>query len=43
MHLFGEPEVREKTHINWRPDAPPELNCVDDIEIDFETDGLAWW
>ena len=43
QHLFGEPEVRERTNINWRPEAPPQLDGVDEIELDFETDGLKWW
>lgn len=42
MHLFGEPEVRER-QVDWRPDAPPQLDGIDEIELDFETDGLDWW
>lgn len=28
---------------DWRPPTPPCLTNVDELEMDFETDGLKWW
>lgn len=27
----------------WRPEAPPVLDGIRDIELDCESDGLRWW
>jgi DNA polymerase I-like protein with 3'-5' exonuclease and polymerase domains len=31
------------TWADWRPEAPPSLDGIDELELDFETDGLKWW
>ncbi len=28
---------------NWTPEAPPCLDGIDEIELDFETTGVRWW
>lgn len=28
---------------DWRPEAPPVLDSMRDIELDFETTGVKWW
>lgn len=27
----------------WKLEAPPSLDGIDEVEIDFETDGVDWW
>jgi DNA polymerase I-like protein with 3'-5' exonuclease and polymerase domains len=27
----------------WEPEELPDLDGTDEVELDFETDGLAWW
>jgi DNA polymerase I-like protein with 3'-5' exonuclease and polymerase domains len=32
----------ERPH-DWRPQAPPSLSGIRDIQLNFETTGLKWW
>lgn len=45
MVLFEavERERRADEWKTWRPEAPPILDGVTDVIIDFETNGLKWW
>src|SRR5262252_6033782 len=40
MQLF---DTIEREHIDWRPQEPPSLEGIHDIELDCETNGLQWW
>jgi len=30
-------------NLGWRPEPPPQLDGIDEIELDTETTGLRWW
>ena len=38
-----ESSVNMERYREWRPEAPPPLDGIDEIELDLETDGLQWW
>lgn len=45
QNLFDIIDVpdRQKKFADWRPEAPPSLDGVKELVIDFETDGLKHW
>lgn len=34
---------RQKKYADWKPEAPPELSGINELVLDFETNGLKWW
>jgi DNA polymerase I-like protein with 3'-5' exonuclease and polymerase domains len=45
QNLFDIIEIpaRREKYADWKPEAPPSLDGVKEVVIDFETDGLKWW
>lgn len=41
--LFSELDKERRSKMTWRPEAPPCLDGIDDIQVDCETTGLQWW
>jgi DNA polymerase-1 len=41
--LFDAIEQERRSMIDWRPETPPCLDGITDIELDCETTGLRWW
>jgi len=41
VELVGDEVPPE--NLGWRPEAPPQLDGIDEIELDCETNGLKWW
>lgn len=35
--------LEERPRVDWRPEAPPPLDGIHEIELDTETNGLRWW